>query len=79
MRSVDSFSLDSFSFVSRLGFIAQTVAVADSIGRAGFHAHAAADALGMIGVFRDVHIHFAGFGTRAAGYALMRIHLHLKQ
>ena len=78
MRSVDSFSLDGLSFVSRLGFIAQTVAVADSTGRAGFDAHTAADTLGMIGVFGDVHIHFAGFGTCAAGYALMRIHLHLK-
>ena len=43
------------------------------------YAHTAADALSVVGRFRHIHIHLAGFGTLPAGDALVLIHLHLEQ
>ena len=48
------------------GFISKPVFVAYCSGRAGFHAHSAADTLGMVGAFCDVNVHLAGFCAGAA-------------
>ena len=36
------------------------------------YAHTAADALSVVGRFRHIHIHLAGFGAFSAGDALDR-------
>ena len=40
------------------------------------YAHTAADALSVVGRFRHIHIHLAGFGAFSAGDALVFIHLN---
>lgn len=40
------------------------------------YAHTAADALSMVGRFRHIHIHLAGFGAFSTGDALVFIHLN---
>ena len=43
------------------------------------YAHTAADALSVIGRFRHIHIHLAGFGAFSTGDALVFIHLNLEE
>ena len=43
------------------------------------YAHTAADALSVVGRFRHIHIHLAGFGAFSAGDALVFIHLNLEE
>ena len=40
------------------------------------YAHTAADALSVVGRFRHIHIHLAGFGAFSTGDALVFIHLN---
>ena len=43
------------------------------------YAHTAADALSVVGRFRHIHIHLAGFGAFSTGDALVFIHLNLEE
>ena len=43
------------------------------------YAHTAADALSVVGRFRHIHIHLAGFGAFSAGDALVFVHLNLEE
>ena len=43
------------------------------------YAHTAADALSVIGRFRHIHIHLAGFGAFSTGDALVFVHLNLEE
>ena len=43
------------------------------------YAHTAADALSVVGRFRHIHIHLAGFDAFSAGDALVFIHLNLEE
>ena len=43
------------------------------------YAHTAADALSVVGRFRHIHIHLAGFGAFSTGDALVFIHLNPKE
>ena len=43
------------------------------------YAHTAADALSVVGRFRHIHIHLAGFGAFSTGDALVFVHLNLEE
>ena len=43
------------------------------------YAHTAADALSVVGSFRHIHIHLAGFGAFSTGDALVFVHLNLEE
>ena len=52
---------------------------AHGVRRTGTDTHSAADALGMVGRFRHIHVHLAGSGAFPAGDALILVHLHLEE
>ena len=59
--------------------VSKAVAEAHGVGGTGTDTHSAADAFGVVGRFRHIHIHFAGSGAFPAGDALILIHLHLEE
>ena len=59
--------------------IAEAVAEAHGVRRTGTDTHPAADALGMVGRFRHIHVHLAGSGAFPTGDALTLVHLHLEK
>ena len=59
--------------------VSKAVAEAHGVGGTGTDTHSAADAFGVVGRFRHIHIHLAGSGAFPAGDALGFVHLHLEE
>ena len=59
--------------------VPQPELVLNGVRGAGFHAHPAADAFGVVGGLGNVYVHLAGLCTGSARDAFVGVYAHLEQ